>query len=340
MDINKKISVIVPVFKAEKYICKCVNSILKQTYCNLEVILVDDGSPDNSGKICDEYAEMDNRVRVIHQVNSGVAVARNTGLDIAQGDYVTFVDSDDYLDLEMYQAMMDIVEKYECDVVMCDCLKEFIDHSEVYTHDIRGGYYNYEQLRNEYFPHLLMMENVEYPATISNWLCLFKNRRHKDSELYYLPSIRYSEDLLFGAQLMRQADSFYYMKGKNYYHYYCLNPQSATHVYVPDKWDDYKKLHEEIKENFWNDNEFNFKNQVDLCLLFFVYNAIRDTYSAGDLTEQEKCKKITDILKEYEVKEMFKRLNIMNLSIPFKQKIITWCYKYQVGLKFLIKYYR
>ena len=113
----KKISIIVPVYQAEKYISKCIESIVNQTYKNLEIILVDDGSTDRSGEICDEYGKKDNRIVVVHNKNKGVSVARNCGLDIATGDYITFVDSDDYIDLQMYSEMMKVVEKYSCDVV-------------------------------------------------------------------------------------------------------------------------------------------------------------------------------------------------------------------------------
>ena len=111
----KKISIIVPVYQAEKYISKCIESIVNQTYKNLEIILVDDGSTDRSGEICDEYGKKDNRIVVVHNKNKGVSVARNCGLDIATGDYITFVDSDDYIDLQMYSEMMKVVEKYSCD---------------------------------------------------------------------------------------------------------------------------------------------------------------------------------------------------------------------------------
>lgn len=100
------ISVIVPVYNVEPYLRKCVDSILNQTYRNLEVILVDDGSPDVCPAICDEYAAMDNRVRVIHKENEGQAIARNTALENATGDYVTFVDADDWIDLQLYEKVM------------------------------------------------------------------------------------------------------------------------------------------------------------------------------------------------------------------------------------------
>ena len=231
------ISVIVPVYNSEKYLKRCIDSILNQTYKAIELILVDDGSPDNCGKICDEYAKKDKRVRVIHKTNAGVSAARNSGLEIASGNYATFVDSDDYIEPEMYGNMMEKVHQYNCDVVMCDCIKDFTDHSEIYTHDIRAGFYDKEQLVNEYYPHLLMMENVEYPATISNWLILFN--RNKLGNLRYVVGVRYSEDLLFGAQLVYNTDSFYYMKEQAHYHYY-MNPTSATHKFTVDNWNDYK----------------------------------------------------------------------------------------------------
>ena len=155
-----KLSVIVPVYKVEKYLRRCIDSILEQNYRDIELILVDDGSPDWCPEMCDQYQKKDKRVRVIHQKNSGVAVARNAGMRMATGDYITFVDSDDYIDREMYVSMFEIIEQYQCDVVMCDCVKEFGTHKELYTHDIRSGYYNEKQLKEEYYPHLLMMENV------------------------------------------------------------------------------------------------------------------------------------------------------------------------------------
>jgi len=99
----KKTSVIVPVYNAEKYLDKCIQSILNQDYKNIEVILIDDGSLDNSGNICDEYAKVDSRVKVVHKKNGGVSSARNCGIDIATGEFIMFVDSDDYIEYNMIQ---------------------------------------------------------------------------------------------------------------------------------------------------------------------------------------------------------------------------------------------
>ena len=113
------ISVIVPVYNVEKYINKCVDSIIGQDYANLEIILVDDGSPDNCGKICDEYKKLDKRVKVIHKSNGGLSSARNAGIEIAKGDYIGFVDSDDYIEPCMYDKLLKALLQEKCSLAIC-----------------------------------------------------------------------------------------------------------------------------------------------------------------------------------------------------------------------------
>lgn len=113
-----KISIIVPVYKAEKYLDYCIESICKQTFKDIEVILVDDGSPDQSGSLCDKWAETDNRIKVIHQKNSGAGAARNSGLRVAVGKYISFVDSDDWIDMDMYQILYDAITRYSADMAV------------------------------------------------------------------------------------------------------------------------------------------------------------------------------------------------------------------------------
>lgn len=110
------ISVIVPIYNVEKYLVKCVDSILAQTYQELEVILVDDGSPDNCGQICDEYAQRDPRIRVIHKPNGGLSDARNAGLEICTGDYIGFVDSDDWIEPQMYGTLLELLHRFDADM--------------------------------------------------------------------------------------------------------------------------------------------------------------------------------------------------------------------------------
>ena len=119
MTVNREtmLSVIVPVYNVEAYLPRCVDSILAQSYSNLEVILVDDGAKDASGAICDAYAAKDPRVKVIHKENGGLSSARNAGLDIALGEYIAFVDSDDWIEPDAYQHLLEVMERYDVRLV-------------------------------------------------------------------------------------------------------------------------------------------------------------------------------------------------------------------------------
>lgn len=126
-----KVSVIVPVYKVEKYLYRCVDAILAQTHHEIEVILVDDGSPDQCGKICDEYAEKDLRVRVIHKVNGGLSDARNAGLEIATGEWISFIDSDDWIEPNMYEELLKNAEVYGAQISVGGVNDEVIINGEV-----------------------------------------------------------------------------------------------------------------------------------------------------------------------------------------------------------------
>lgn len=125
----KKISVIVPIYNTEKYLEECLDSIINQSYKNLEIILVDDGSKDGSSDICDKYAEKDTRIKVIHKKNEGVAKARNDGISAASGDYLAFVDSDDILNLSMFEKLINNAENNNADISICDFSSELSDYN-------------------------------------------------------------------------------------------------------------------------------------------------------------------------------------------------------------------
>lgn len=112
------ISVIIPIYNVENYLAKCVNSVIDQNYKNLEIILVNDGSPDNCGSICDEYAQKDNRIVVIHKKNGGLSDARNAGLEISTGDFITFVDSDDYVSKDFISTLVNLIQDFEADIAI------------------------------------------------------------------------------------------------------------------------------------------------------------------------------------------------------------------------------
>ena len=137
------ISVIVPIYNVEKYLDKCVDSIINQTYKNLEIILVDDGSPDNCPQMCDDYAKKDSRIRVVHKENGGLSDARNAGMKVATGEYISFIDSDDYISLDFYETLFQTMIDNDSDIVECSVVKFYEDNNfDEYNDDLKVT--NYE----------------------------------------------------------------------------------------------------------------------------------------------------------------------------------------------------
>lgn len=327
------LSIIVPVYNAENYIERCLMSICNQSFTDWELILINDGSTDQSKMKCEALEKRDQRIKFYSKNNGGAASARNYGLEVARGKYVTFVDSDDYIETEMYQNMLKTAEEYDCDVVMCDCIKEMNGVSSPFSHPIRQGFYNYDQLLAEYYPQLLMPDYMEYPPTISNCLLVIKRELIIENHLSYPENIRFSEDLYFGSLIMCYAKSFYYMKEKNYYHY-VLNEGSVTHSFYERKWDNFLKLYERIKCDFANMQQFDFNEQISRCLLFFLYHCANEILKSTK-SYKEYRHKIKKILKDVEKENIFRNIKVMSLKISLKLKITTFFYKYQRGYSVL-----
>ena len=123
---NPLISIIIPVYNVEKYLAKCVESVINQTYKKIQIILIDDGSTDNSGKICDDFKLKDNRIEVIHKKNGGLSDARNAGLKIVKGDYIGFIDSDDYIEKDMYETLLCLLIENNADISIVSFVFNFL----------------------------------------------------------------------------------------------------------------------------------------------------------------------------------------------------------------------
>lgn len=191
---ESKISIIVPVYKVEPYLRKCLDSIVRQTHQNLEIILVDDGSPDSCGTICDEYAEKDGRIKVIHKGNGGVASARNVGLDAVSGDYIGWVDSDDWIEPEMFATMLRGAKAYDADIAICSRIEAYPDHS------FQMGWQQTEVLDKEQAIALLVEDDV-----VRSYLCdkLWKRELFQGIRL---PQLKAFEDMAVMYQLFMSAE--------------------------------------------------------------------------------------------------------------------------------------
>lgn len=161
------ISIIVPVYKVEKYIHKCIESILNQTYDKLEIILIDDGSPDSCPKICDDYALRDNRIKVIHQKNQGLSSARNKGIELAKGEYIGFVDSDDYIEPSMFQDLYNTIVENNADISICNF---YVINNKSKEKTVKNGLKNKQYNKIEALKEILLDNEIQSYA----WNKLYK----------------------------------------------------------------------------------------------------------------------------------------------------------------------
>ena len=168
---NPLISVIVPVFGVEAYLPKCLDSIIHQSYTNLDIILVDDGSTDRCPQICDDYANKDSRIRTIHKENGGLSSARNAGLDVANGDFIAFADSDDWLELDMYEQMITVAVEHQADLVTCDVKRWMFGRNSYHTISANTGKRTIIEDNDELFSHLLESNPT---ITFEVWNKLFR----------------------------------------------------------------------------------------------------------------------------------------------------------------------
>lgn len=208
--LQPSISIIVPIYKAEKYIRRCVDSILSQTYSDFEVLLVDDGSPDNSGRICDEYAAMDNRVRVFHKKNGGVSSARNFGLDKSVGEIILFADSDDWFADNSFDVIIRLVKE-----------NDFIQYS------FQSVYASGRTFRREKHMQDNTLDDALKNFTGTVWSVAFKKSIIENHRLRFNENLKLAEDQLFALEYMSHCTS-YYTSPCVLYSYY-QNRGSAMH---------------------------------------------------------------------------------------------------------------
>ncbi len=190
---EKKISVVIPVYNVEKYITQCMDSLIKQTYNNLEIIVIDDESKDNSGEIADEFSKLDSRVIVRHIKNRGAAGARNAGLELVTGDYVLFVDSDDWLESDAISILVDKIEETNSDIVMCQYSDEYVSQSVEHSITDKTKIYDTEEAMREYIDHW------EYPLI---WNKIYKSNLLQDVRFV---EGRCIDDEFFTYQLVAKA---------------------------------------------------------------------------------------------------------------------------------------
>ncbi len=244
-----KISIIIPVYNVEKYLNRCLDSIINQTFKDLEIICIDDGSTDTSSKILEEYASKDTRIKVIHQKNSGLSAVRNKGIALASGEYISFIDSDDWIDLNFYERLYSSAKKYDADIAAAGIIrlnqhrqKFYLKFSEEKT------YTNTDE----------KFKICDIPDVNYVWNKIYKLEKIKNCKLNFIEGIVY-EDLIYTPQVIYYLDKL--VTVPNTYYYYWRTPNSI----VANKSKEYKKDMEYSKNlalNFMKTHNINVENHT------------------------------------------------------------------------------
>ncbi len=315
---SELISVIVPVYNTEKYLPSCMESVLNQTYKNIEVLLIDDGSKTACAELCESYAKVDPRVKVVHKENGGLHSSRNCGLEHATGEYVIFVDSDDWLSKEMLSTMMEAAVQWDADIVRCNYIREFTDKSLIKeNHFLEEKVYKDSECKKLCRMTVgLIHEELSHPedqnVMAPVWLHVYKRSLIENHRLRFESLAVYGtfEDGLFNIQAYYNAKCVVYVD-KAFYHYRKNVNTSITKSHTSTLLEKYKKQYGYIRNILKNAELENkdeaMKSRIGMSILGLSFNAIvnRDGFKArykelkGILTDEEVNGAISALDKKY-----------------------------------------
>lgn len=310
------ISVIVPVYNVEKYLDKCVESIVNQTYKDLEIILVDDGSMDNCPAMCDEWAKKDNRIKVIHKENGGVSSARNIGLDNVTGEYIGFVDSDDYLEPNMYELLIENLTVTNSDISVCSTF--LVDENN----DIKADNILESQVLNQEEA----VKFLSYKMNNSLWNKLFKKDTFKGCR--FDEGHTFGEDHLILLQVLKNVNRVSFISDSLYYYVQRSNSttgskfskRSFDQVYMKDALYNYvKKNYSYVSEYY---RKLSFTARENMCRKIILSNAEREF--AKELNEYKKYMKndFSAVKNKLNNKELIE-YKLMMFNMPLYRFIIS-----------------
>lgn len=314
-----KISIIIPVYNVEKYIARCLDSVLSQTYKDLEVILVNDGSKDRSLNICKWYQKKDSRIVIIDKVNEGVSIARNTGIDAATGKYIGFVDADDWIEPNMYENMLKTIEKYQCNIAFCNYSK---DRKNIKTYKrikINKNVLSKLDIIKDLIANMIGWEAWEDIITNNKyimgciWRCLYKKDFINNHDLRFTPGISIMEDLVFNVQALIYCDKVCIDHG--FYYHYMQNKTSSLHTYNEKMWYDQIEVHNLLEEILKDAELYEFlRNRLDSRYIAMAACAVGNEVYRGNTKFKQRVKIAKYIIDDDKLKEVLERAKQFNFE--------------------------
>ena len=324
---NKKVTIVLPIYNVEKYLDRCIKSIINQSYQNLEIILVDDGSPDGCPKLCDQWGKKDKRIKVVHKKNAGLGMARNTGIDNATGDYICFFDSDDFIDLNTIQDVLGVVEKTKADIVSFGYF-DYSMGSIVETHIPCDNilFYTGDEVVSEFLPDALKRKKLNF--NLSAWTSLYSMDLIKKSKWKFASEREIiSEDVYSLLELYKYVNSIAIIP-KAYY-YYCNNEISLTRVFRKDRFSFIHKFYVEslklIKENGY---PVSVKKAMAYPYVANVIGAMK-LLNKSNLSSKEKYLQMKYLLKDKVFRQALDDIDMTEES--FNREILIYMMKLRLA---------
>lgn len=304
-----KISIIVPVYNTEKYLRRCVETLTGQTFDNLEILLVDDGSTDESGKLCDELALKDPRIKVIHKENGGLISAWKTGVAGSTGEYLCFVDSDDWVDLNMMEEMVVYLTGNEREIIASDYVIERDDGSSQYVwQELAPGEYDRQAIEREVIPNLIGKES-RY-VCLSRCMKLISRKLFEDNCKYSNPVITMGEDTTVMFPSLIDCERLVIMNHKAYYHYLYVT-SSMIHKYDRNLYDNILMLRQIIRQivvdKFTEGKQEKMLRKADQEHIFMLLLVLKNE-ARGNASGYRK--NILNICRQEEVRSLVKRIPV------------------------------
>ncbi|NDW19004.1 glycosyltransferase [Dysgonomonas sp. 216] len=325
------ISVIIPVYNTEKYLSRCLDSVIKQTYTKLEIILINDGSTDSSGDICDNYAQQDSRIKVVHKKNAGVSAARNSGLMYANGDYISFIDSDDRIEHNMYEILTSHLKDCQADIVRFNAYRG----KHIMNRIPFDGLYENQKLKTEILHTMIGAD--KFGGTFIQgvlWMHLFKRVVIEDNNIRFSPDLRQNEDRLFTITTISHSKSVLFVNDVLYH--YELNGDSLTQSYKEGRWEQELIYLDMLKQNVIEplsraDNKMDLTPRLQNDYLLRAIVSIHYEFFTGHSNPFNfKKKRIAHIIKDKNVR--ISSRNIRKNKISLKENILLFFIKYRCSL--------
>ncbi|MBC7765352.1 MAG: glycosyltransferase [Hyphomonadaceae bacterium] len=322
------LSIIVPIYNVENYLMQCIDSILAQTFKDFEVVLVDDGSPDSCPSICDAYQKKDARVKVIHKENGGLVSARKAGVAIALGEYIGFVDSDDWIEPDMYEKMCNACTQYNVDVVLCDIVSNY-EHKEIQdSKSYRAGFYNKQALIKEVYPTMLyngFLGGRGIEPSLANKI--FVSNLLKNNIFNVDERIKIGEDMACTYPCLLDAQSIFILDNQFLYHYR-RTPCSLTASYKDDYFCKSLILYNLLQKVSREKHVYDIEHQLHANLLFFALTSIENEFvKSAQKSLKEKMQLVTEIAYHRDV--ICATNEVRSNMFSLKYKMYNWLLKKQ-----------